>query len=87
MFIPGRVAFTGTNHVALALFSVKLQVLAHLVTGSNTEVVVCSLVPMRTCLQSHYYSNCPKVSYTNFYDKMAYANSADPDQTTPDGAV
>ena len=26
------------------------------------------------------YGKCPKISYTNIYDKMAYANSADPDQ-------
>ena len=27
------------------------------------------------------YDNCPKISYTKVADKMAYANSADPDQT------
>ena len=33
------------------------------------------------------YSKCPKISYNKFCDKMAYANSADPDQTAPEGAV
>ena len=30
---------------------------------------------------------CPKISYTLASDKFAYANSADPDQTAPSGAV
>ena len=33
------------------------------------------------------YSKCPKISYTLVSDKTAYANSADPDQTAPEGAV
>ena len=36
---------------------------------------------------SYWYGKCPKISFTNLSDKMAYANSADPDQTTPKGAV
>ena len=34
-----------------------------------------------------HYSKCPKILYTKVADKMAYANSADPDQTAPEGAV
>ena len=30
---------------------------------------------------------CPKILYTKVSHKMAYANSADPDQTAPEGAV
>ena len=33
------------------------------------------------------YSKCPKILHTKIIDKMAYANSADPDQTGPEGAV
>ena len=33
------------------------------------------------------YDKCPKISYTEVTDKMAYANNADPDQTAPKGAV
>ena len=33
------------------------------------------------------YSKCPKISNTKVSDKMSYANSADPDQTAPEGAV
>ena len=33
------------------------------------------------------YDKCPEISYTKVSDKMAYANSADPDQTAPEGAV
>ena len=29
------------------------------------------------------YSKCPKISYTKNSDKMAHANSEDPDQTAP----
>ena len=29
----------------------------------------------------------PKISYTKVVNKMAYSNSADPDQTAPEGAV
>ena len=32
-------------------------------------------------------SYCPKISYTKVSNKMAYANSTDPDQTAPEGAV
>ena len=31
------------------------------------------------------YGKCPKISYTKVANKMAYANSADPDQTAPEG--
>ena len=30
---------------------------------------------------------CPKILNTKWSDKMAYANSVDPDQTAPSGAV
>ena len=33
------------------------------------------------------YRKCHKISYTSVSDKMAYANSVDPDQTAPEGAV
>ena len=33
------------------------------------------------------YGKCPKNSNTKVSDKMTYANSADPDQTAPEGAV
>ena len=33
------------------------------------------------------YGKCPKILNTKVSDKMPYANSADPDQTAPEGAV
>ena len=30
------------------------------------------------------YSNCPKILYTNVSNKVAYANSTNPDQTAPE---
>ena len=33
------------------------------------------------------YGKCPKILYTKVSDKMAYANSLDPEQTAPEGAV
>ena len=32
------------------------------------------------------YGKCPKILYTKVSDKMAYTDSADPDQTAPEGA-
>ena len=36
---------------------------------------------------SEGYGKCPKNSNTKVSDKMTYANSADSDQTAPEGAV
>ena len=36
---------------------------------------------------SNEYGKCPKILYIKVADKMACANSADPDQTVPEGAV
>ena len=33
------------------------------------------------------YGECPKISNTKVSEKMTYTNSADPDQTAPEGAV
>ena len=33
------------------------------------------------------YGKCPKISNSKVSDKKVYANSADPDQTAPEGAV
>ena len=33
------------------------------------------------------YGKCPKILYTKVTDKTACTNSADPDQTAPEGAV
>ena len=39
---------------------------------------------MQICFE---YGKCPKISNTKVYDKMSYANSADPDQTAHEGPV
>ena len=33
------------------------------------------------------YGKCPNILNTKVTDKMTYANSANPDQTAPEGAV
>ena len=33
------------------------------------------------------YGKCLKIPYTKVSDKMEYANSADPDQTAPEGGL
>ena len=33
------------------------------------------------------YGKCPKISKTKLSYEMTYANSVDPDQTAPEGAV
>ena len=40
-----------------------------------------------TSVFAYVYSKCPKIWYINISDKMVYADSADPDQTAPEGAV
>ena len=32
------------------------------------------------------YAKCSKISYTKVADRMAYSNSAEPDQIAPEGA-
>ena len=38
-------------------------------------------------MKNGLYRKCPKLLYIKSSDKMAYANSIDPDQTAPSGAV
>ena len=38
-------------------------------------------------LDENKYGKCPKISYINLSNRIAYANSADPDQTTSEWAV
>ena len=38
-------------------------------------------------LSGAIYGKYPKIPYTKVSDKMQYTNSADPDQTAPEGAV
>ena len=33
------------------------------------------------------FGKYPKISYTDVFDKISYANSVDPDQIAPEGAV
>ena len=47
-------------------------------------------MPLLCDAMKHYaddYGKCPKISNTKASDKMTYANSVDPDQTAPEGAV
>ena len=37
--------------------------------------------------QIYEYGKCPKILKTKVSDKISYANSADPDQNAPEGAV
>ena len=57
---------------------------------SNREVIRSFAISSITHCRIHFLQNirkCPKISNTKLSDKMPYANSADPDQTAPDGAV
>ena len=40
-----------------------------------------------TSILDFHCPKCSKISYTKVADKMAYSNSADPDQTAPEAAV
>ena len=48
-----------------------------------------ALLYLCICVQGHIskYGKYPKNSNTKASDKMTYANSVDPDQTAPEGAV
>ena len=48
---------------------------------SKTELKVIQVIVFS------YYGKYPKHSNTKTSDKMTYANSVDPDQTAPEGAV
>ena len=48
---------------------------------SKTELKVIQVIVFS------YYGKYPKHSNTKTSDKMTYANSVDPDQTAPGGAV
>ena len=55
-------------------------------------LVVYEILELFTILFSPFkdyksYGICPKILNTKVSDKMTYANSADPDQTAPEGAV
>ena len=39
------------------------------------------------CPDHPIYGKCPKISYTKVSNKISKANSTEPDQTTPEGAV
>ena len=49
-------------------------------------MVVCHKVG-RHLTTGTKYSKYPKISYTKIADKMAYANSADSNQTAPKGEL
>ena len=55
--------------------------------SSSTVAVICSVFYYPIYSDNFPYSKCPKISYTKVPDIMTYANSADPDQTAPSGAV
>ena len=56
------------------------------IEGRDEEKIVAEQ-PSVMKEQVHDYGKCPKISYTKVSDKMAYANSVDPDQTALKGAV
>ena len=51
------------------------------------RITSCHKNNMTTCYTKNGYVKCPKNLNTKVSDKMTYANSADPDQTAPGGAV
>ena len=62
----------------------------HMMLFFNPKVLIFFLFLLVALLMSIHntcYGKCPKNSNTKVSDKMTYANSADPDQTAPEGAV
>ena len=68
-----------------------------LFSRKNKKISKCALLKFLPSLLSvnyldtltlfYNYGKCPKILYTKVSDKIAYANSVDPDQTAPEGAV
>ena len=54
-------------------------------------IIVLDFVEQMICYTEFstlvYYGKCPKNSYSKVSSKMVYANSADPDQTAPEGLI
>ena len=72
----------------LFLYSI-LCVFIELVIKFHDLCTVCCVLSqqIQQMSKSWYYCKCLKNSNTKVSDKMTYANSADPDQTAPSGAV
>ena len=56
----------------------------------HPDQMPCSMASelnLHTCMPHYGKYMYPKILSTKIPDKMAYTNSADPDQTAPEGAV
>ena len=81
LFSAGHTVFILSLQVILYL---SLQVILYF-KFSNTLTPHHTWPKIGTSL--FYYSKNPKIPYIKSSDKMAYANSVDPDQNAPEGAV
>ena len=56
-------------------------------TGPSLHIALDKINILKTgsAVFFYYYGNHPKILLTNISDKMANRNSADPDQTAPEG--
>ena len=73
------------------LTSFRVDARAHISMRTNEWMITCMpklpMLMQGDKYSSWLYGKCPKISYTKVSDKIAYANSADPDQTAPEGAI
>ena len=71
------------------LVSWKKQKSTNLLSAGFVQnmLIYDAMKPNAALKQNVCCGKCPKISYTKVSDKMVYANSADPDQTAPEGAV
>ena len=60
--------------------------LKHLFWGNYVRIM-CFMSSRLASVSTSHYNKYPKILYTNLFDKISYANSADPDQTSSEGAA
>ena len=77
-------AFTNKPTSVSSCLNVSHNIICYFTTRQTTWLT-CDMYIYGSCTKM--YGKCPKYLNTKISKKMAYANSADPDQTAPEGAV
>ena len=80
------------NKLCLPVMVKSVRSMANLVINLSIQN---SFLPETTILLDRFsvtvkhvdYSKCHRIWYANGFEKLAYANSVDPDQNAPKGAV
>ena len=74
-----KIAFLVVIGAVIGIFIVSTAT----ITSGYMRILTGMCVKTNSFLVPNIFGKCPKLSYTKVSDKMAYANSVDPDQTAP----